>query len=358
MLYFLFTTGKCNLNCVYCGGSFKENVVPWKVKYDLEKLKSFLDEDDEAAIAFYGGEPLLNTDFIRKVIDEGIGGRYIIQTNGLLVNKLEPRYWMKMDTVLLSIDGRRKVTNLYRGNGVYERVITSARYLRKLGFKGDLIARMTVSERTNIFKDVTHLISTKLFDHVHWQLDLVWSDRWRNLEKWAEENYKPGLRRLLRFWINEIEKGRLHGIVPFTGILKNALFNEKSPAPPCEAGTNAFAILPNGKIIACPIAIDVEWGFLGTIESCSPRKLKGKVEIGRPCVSCEIFRFCGGRCLYSYMEREWSLEAFEKACDLTKFLVEILLNAEPEIWGLLGKGKVKLNELRYPKTNNSTEIVP
>jgi transposase len=27
MLYFLITTGKCNLKCPYCGGSFPEDVV-------------------------------------------------------------------------------------------------------------------------------------------------------------------------------------------------------------------------------------------------------------------------------------------------------------------------------------------
>ncbi|MEM0131837.1 MAG: putative peptide-modifying radical SAM/SPASM domain-containing protein, partial [Saccharolobus sp.] len=39
MLWILMTTGKCNLRCNYCGGSFPRNVVPYEIKYDIYKLK-------------------------------------------------------------------------------------------------------------------------------------------------------------------------------------------------------------------------------------------------------------------------------------------------------------------------------
>ncbi|MEM3925243.1 MAG: putative peptide-modifying radical SAM/SPASM domain-containing protein, partial [Metallosphaera sp.] len=39
MLWLIFTSGKCNLTCDYCGGSFDRTTVPWEVKYDIEKLK-------------------------------------------------------------------------------------------------------------------------------------------------------------------------------------------------------------------------------------------------------------------------------------------------------------------------------
>ncbi|MCR6669553.1 MAG: putative peptide-modifying radical SAM/SPASM domain-containing protein, partial [archaeon YNP-WB-040] len=39
MLYILHTTGQCNLKCKYCGGSFPQKLVPWKIEYNIEDLK-------------------------------------------------------------------------------------------------------------------------------------------------------------------------------------------------------------------------------------------------------------------------------------------------------------------------------
>lgn len=76
-----------------------------------------------------------------------------------------------------SIDGRREMTDYYRGEAVYKRVVDAAAWLKSIGVEADVIARMTVSERSDIYKDVLHLLSLNLFDHIHWQLDVVWSDR-------------------------------------------------------------------------------------------------------------------------------------------------------------------------------------
>ena len=67
MLFILYTTGRCNLKCRYCGGSFDPQIVPWDVKYPLRLLEELFREGD--SIAFYGGEPLLNMDFIREVME-------------------------------------------------------------------------------------------------------------------------------------------------------------------------------------------------------------------------------------------------------------------------------------------------
>ncbi|MEM2792951.1 MAG: radical SAM protein, partial [Candidatus Bathyarchaeia archaeon] len=87
MLYIVFTTGCCNLKCSYCGGSFPKHLVPWEVKYRVERLVDFLSQDSSPVVAFYGGEPLLNWQFIVKLMDR-LDAIYIIQTNGLLAESL------------------------------------------------------------------------------------------------------------------------------------------------------------------------------------------------------------------------------------------------------------------------------
>jgi len=357
MLFFVFTTGKCNLNCKYCGGSFPQHLVPWDIGYNFEHLKEFIAQDAEPIVAFYGGEPLLNTNMIRTVMENIPAKHFVIQTNGLLTKELEPRYWNRMSTVLLSIDGVQEVTDHYRGRGVYERVIDSARHLRRIGFEGDLLARMTVTELSDVYRDVTHLLSLGLFDHVHWQLNVVWSERWKNFDKWVAKSYNPGISRLISLWVSRIGQGEVLGIVPFLGLMKTMLFDEYM-APPCGAGRNAFAIATDGRIIACPIAVDAKELELGHLWTCKPESLRNAIRIEEPCTSCEIFRYCGGRCLYAYKKRYWGDEGFRKICNVTKHLVNSLLEKKNEIERQLERGIVSRKQLYYPPFNNTTEIIP
>ncbi len=357
MLYFVFATGECNLRCKYCGGSFPRDKVPWVIKYSIDELRKFIEEDNSATIAFYGGEPLLNIPFIKKVLDEIEAKHFVIQTNGLLVHKLEPNYWKRIDSVLLSIDGREEVTDYYRGKGVYGGVVKAVNYLRKIGFEGDIIARMTVSEKSNLYLEVTHLLSLNLFNHVHWQLDAVWSDRWLNFSSWIEKNYKPGITKLVKIWMNELRKGKVLGIVPFLGITKSFLL-KKYASPPCEAGRSAFAILTNRKILACPIAVDAKWAEVGELGKTSSSNLKDSILIGEPCVSCSFFNYCGGRCLYAYKERYWGDKGFKEICEITKHLISKVLENKEEIKTLLREGVINKEEILYPPFNNTTEIIP
>ncbi|RLG55860.1 MAG: putative peptide-modifying radical SAM/SPASM domain-containing protein [Thermoproteota archaeon] len=356
MLYLIMTTGRCNLSCRYCGGSFPDSLVPWEVKYRLDDLLDFLSKDREPIVAFYGGEPLLNTKLIGDLLDSMEPSKLVIQTNGLLARKLSPRLWRRFDAVLLSIDGREEVTDYYRGRGVYKRVLEAAAYIRKSGFKGDLIARMTVSEKSSILRDVLHLTSLGVFDHIHWQLDAVWSRDW-GFKRWLRESYMPELTQLTSIWARKLSQGEVVGLVPLLGVLRALLF-EPNPAPPCEAGVKAFAISTSGDILACPIAVDVEWGKLGSIESASPGELPGRVRIGSPCTTCKYFPVCGGRCLYAYMERLWGEEGFRLVCSSVKHLIEEVRRVKPAATRLLEEGVLSREQLYYPKYNNTTEIIP
>jgi len=353
----VFTTGRCNLNCKYCGGSFPEFKVPSRPRYSLESLKRFMKGDEEPIIAFYGGEPLINPSFIQEVMDEKPDAKFVIQTNATLIDALPAKYWRKMDTVLVSIDGRREVTDGYRGHGVYEAVVQGAKKLREQGFRGDLIARMTLSEKSDVYLDVIHLLSLEIFDHVHWQLDVIWSPRWLHFNAWAKQ-YIEGLRMLMDCWLDALRKGKVLGIVPFLGVLKTLLTGKPIEVPPCGAGSTAVAISTDGRVLACPIAVEEDWAYLGKLEETTWRSVRGKVTIGEPCSSCRYFHLCGGRCLYSHIERLWGMGGFRAVCRLTLGLIKPLTKIKQEVTNLVRKGMVSLSELLYPPYNNTTEIIP
>ncbi len=346
------------MNCTYCGGSFNPKIVPWTVKYSVEDLRKFIDGDHSPIIAFYGGEPLLNSDFIVEVMDEIDWAKYVIQTNGLLIDKLPSSYWRRFNTILLSIDGREEVTDHYRGKGVYRRVIEAAWKLKSIGFNGDLIARMTVSELSDIYVDVMHLLSLGLFDHIHWQLNVVWSCSWIDFNGWLEKSYLPGISRLIKFWVNSAHNGEVLGLVPFIGVLKYMLLNKPIESPPCGSGSSSIAISTDGRVLACPIAVEEKWAELGSIWGSSWKNYVNRIRIGEPCISCQYFRYCGGRCLYAYMEKLWGESGFRSICRATIHMINELLKVKNEIQNLISRGIIPIEELLYPQFNNTTEIIP
>ena len=354
MLYIIHTTGQCNLKCKYCGGSFPKQIVPWEIKYNIDSIKEIA-EREEIDICFYGGEPLLNTEFIKEVIKSVPAKRFAIQTNGLLLKKFTPKFWKSFDTVLLSIDGIREVTDFYRGEGIYNRVIEEAQFLKKSGYGGDVVARMALAEEGDVFRDIKHLLSLKLFDHVHWQLNVVWSQVWKDFKKWSNTNYIPGIEKLIDYWVNNMEEGRVLGIAPFQGIFKRMIYGGEKP--PCGAGTDMLAISTDGRVLACPIAFEERWAELSTLDGLKKRDCRTSF-IKEPCTECEVFKECGGRCLYAYMERFWGEDGFTKICELDKELIFMIRGKRDRIFDLVNTGRIKKEELFYPAYNNSIEIIP
>lgn len=353
MLWLIFTTGYCNLRCDYCGGSFEPTVVPWKPKYDLNNLKVLIENDPNATIIFYGGEPLANPKFIMNVIDTINVKRWGIQTNGTLVKLLPESYWKRMNVVLLSIDGRKEITDKHRGKEIYERVLSNARYLKEVGVS-EIIARMTVTQDSNIYEDVSHLLSLNLFDKIHWQLNVDWTEKW-DVRSWAYTSYLPGLKKLLNVFLNELRKGKVLKIIPFLGVI-SAHYFQAYRSSPCGAGFNSISVKTDGSIIACPIAVREKWAILGDVNK-GFRFLEDPISDDR-CKKCEYLRYCGGRCLFARKEKYWGDEGFEIIDEVTKEYLRLVLSIIPEIDNLILNGIIKKEDLYYDPTKDSTEVIP
>ncbi len=349
-LWFLFTTGKCNLRCTYCGGSFPERYVPPRPKYRLELLKDLIKPDDN--VAFYGGEPLLNPEVIEWVLDNIKARRFIIQTNGTLVDNLKPEYWRRLDVVLLSIDGVEEVTDRHRGRGVYRKVLDAAERIRRYGFRGELIARMTITEDSDIYRDVVHLLKLGVFDKIHWQLNVIWCEEWE-FERWLYQSYIPGLTRLFKLFIENLASGNVLRLVPFTGLITIMLTGGVS-CPPCGAGTTSFTICTDGRILACPIAVREEWSTVGYVGS----GIMTRVTVREPCTGCRYFRYCGGRCLYANYERYWRDYLVRLVCRATMFTIELVLSKIELVRDLVASRKISFRDVRQVGVEDSTEIIP
>ena len=315
--------------------------MPEKIKYSMEEIKNFIEKDNDAIVAFYGGEPLLKADLVKKMLNLP-AKRFVLQTNGFFIEKLD-NYIHRFDAILLSIDGRKEITDFYRCKGCYDKVMNALNFLKKKKYKGEIIARMTASFKTDIYEDVLHLLH--YFPYVHWQLDVVWSSLWELAEfkEWAEKSYKPGIKKLIKIWIKKMEEGKILGIVPFLGIMKRILHG--GHGLPCEAGKKAFTISTDGKILACPIAYDFEWNILGNFKKFN------SIKIGEPCINCKYYEICGGRCLFFHKEKLWGEEGFNEVCNITRFTID-------ELYKYKEKCLKFKDKLKYPLYNNTTEIIP
>jgi len=360
MQYFVILTKECNLFCTYCGGG--SSTPPKEIQYSLEELGAFLGRDSNPVLEFYGGEPLLRLGTMKEIM-EAAPGRFAVQTNGMFLDGIEPRMLQRIHTMLVSVDGTKEVTDHERGPGVYDRLMRNVKLVRERGFPGDLVARMTVVQGTDVVENVKHLLATGLFDHVHWQLDfsMFWDagdDNEPGLPEWIEE-YNAGVSSLVRWWVAEMKRsGRVMGIVPFVGVMKSLLSGEKSRLR-CGSGVDFFAIMPDGRISACPVAIDFDFSVVGSLKESSPRSLRDSVSIGEPCTSCDTLGVCGGRCLL--VNRSQSLlreDGYAMICGTVKHLVAELTVALPTVESLIEGGVVRKTDFEYPEFNNGCEIIP
>lgn len=358
MLYHVVLTDQCQLHCRYCGGVDTGA----RISYDMEKLRRFMSRDPDAGIGFYGGEPLMALDRLEETMDTVPAKYFHLQTNGLLLPLLKEKYARRMDTILVSVDGPKETTDYYRGKGTYDLAVAGARYARSHGFSGDLVARMTVSSHSDIYRDVTHLLfhDNPRFDHVHWQLDVFWSseDTWDDIDfdQWSVD-YMKGIERLARLWVERMRRGTVLGVAPFQGIM-TTLITEIPTDLRCGAGRDAFAIRPDGTLLVCPISPDWDFAIVGDIFSKKPEDIRNIMELDEPCRSCDVRWVCGGRCMFANKTKLWGEDGFKKVCDITRHTIKTLDSYKEEVRELLDNGTITVKDLYYPVVNNGVEVIP
>jgi putative peptide-modifying radical SAM enzyme len=298
-----------------------------------------------------------------KSIMDVVPAQFVIQTNGLFLDRIEPQLLERFHSILVSIDGTRETTDRERGSGVYDRVTRNLEIVRKRGFSGDLVARMTVVQGSNIYENVRHLLDTGLFDHVHWQLSfsMFWEagdSTEPGLPEWITE-YNSGVSSLLDWWLTEMKcSKRVPGIVPFIGVMSSLLTGRESHLR-CGSGVDFFTVMPDGRVSACPVAVDFDFSVVGSIFGGTPASLCGIATIGEPCLSCDIFRICGGRCLFVNRSQAMLRNGgYSHICRTVRHLVAELQRALPEVRALIGDGSLRKSNFEYPEFNNGCEIIP
>lgn len=373
MYFHIILTEKCNSQCRYCyEKSMQEfdNELDKKFTFDFtappesqintQELKQFISKDPDAKIIFYGGEPLVNIEKLKEIMNALPDIEYFMQTNAKLLDKLESEYLNKFKRILVSIDGDKERTDFNRGKGTYKKVISNLKLARQNGFRGEIVARMTILP-SDMFMDLTeqinHLLFLNLFDSIHWQLDAGFykSDFDKGTISEFVEKYNLEISRLILYWIDEMKKGNVLKIYPFLGIFES-LYYARPTKLRCGSGYINYTITTNGKITCCPIMNNIKDFQVGDIREDNPNELK-KIFVGEPCVDCDYLDICGGRCLYSNKAKLWPPEGEKLICKIVIHLIEEIKKQLPKIKELINNDIISEEQFFYEKYFGP-EIIP
>ena len=374
MHFHLVVTDNCNLCCSYCRGRMFEVPEPEQVtpeiavdpglpvdmEVDLDVLYAFLAKDPDASLTFYGGEPLMRSDLVAEIAVNAPVNGLGIHTNGTLLHTLEPEVIDRFSSILVSIDGPEALTDRHRGAGTFAQVTENLRKIRDDGFSGEIIARMTVTEETDIVGAVHFLADNDHFSFasIHWQLDAnFWYDyNRRDFGQWLAESYNPGITRLVAEWVETMRvEGKVGCIYPFLDTMQDMLLKRPSLLR-CGCGHSDYSIMTDGSILPCPIMAGMKDYCVGHIANADPQRLP-RVDVGAPCTGCKIRDFCGGRCLYANVAKPWPEEGRNLVCSSIAHLHRALKKVLPEVQRLIGCNTITLQDFDHDKFN-SCEIIP
>lgn len=359
MNYHIILTERCNSRCRYCYEKSMEefeNGLEDKWEYDntpvdsnvqIENLNKILKKRD--SLIFYGGEPLVQSEKIKKIID-GLENKKInfrIQTNGKLLNKFDFNYLKKIDKMLVSIDGNEERTDFNRGKGTYKIIINNIREIRDEGYRGEIVARMVISGFSDLYEQVKHVLDLGLFDSIHWQIDAGFYKNDFKFEEFSKfvEEYNESVKKLLNYWVENIREGKVLKIYPFVGILNRIRGWDSETRLPCGSGYANYTITTNGNLVACPIMSSVKNFYCGSLDKGIQREIKIN-----GCDECSYYEICGGRCLYWNEAKLWPKEGNELICKTIKNLIDSLREKTEEL-------NLKKEDFEYEKYFGP-EIIP
>lgn len=376
----LQVTQGCNLKCEYCaysGNYFNREHTNKSMSFETAKKAidyfiSHARDSSHFAISFYGGEPLLEFELIKRCVayadsrSEGRKVSYNFTTNGTLLTEEKIKFLVEHNfSILVSLDGPQEVHDRHRifagtSIGSFQKMSDNVKMLRKkypdyfsknISFNTVLdpeyplkeICDFTMSdERFNTSKILSSTIS-----NVQTKEKIHYSDQF--LEEYEYEKFKVYLWKVGRLGELDIPPlMRAH----FTGIKETAICFERTAqnelpdkghrGGPCIPGVRKLFVDVDGNLFPCErVSESSEVSHIGHIdqgidEERALKLLNIELLTSQNCRNCWAYTMCSNCFTYADDEGELSRDKQLKECQLNK------MQAEERI-----KDYLVLNELGY-----------
>ena len=309
----------CNLKCAYCfakeGGYRGERMLmPFETgAAAIDFLIKNSGSRKNLEIDFFGGEPLMNFDVVKKITmycreKEHVYNkrfRFTLTTNGVLLNDETMNFINEyMDNVVLSLDGRKEINDRLRkkagGQGSYDQVLPKfLKLIEKRNHARYFVRGTYTRHNTDFSEDVKHLAGLG-FKKISVEPVVA-----PETEDFA---LKPSDADIL---CGEYEK-----LAEYMLISKNNdafeffHFNIDLEGGPCVkkrvtgcgAGTEYMAVSPDGKLYPCHQFVGMDGFVLGDvyngIHNFSTRSsfARSNLYTKEKCAPCWAKYYCGGGC--------------------------------------------------------------
>lgn len=258
----------CNLRCRYCfadEGAYHSEREFMSLQTALNSIDFLLGNSGERKILevdFFGGEPLMCLDTIKKVVGyaraEGDkrGKKFLFTTttNALLLDDDAIDFFNReMENVVLSIDGRKEVHDAIRktknGKGSFDLIIGKIKkFVRYRGDRHYYVRGTFTAKNLDFSKDVIFLADNG-FDSISMEPVVTDIDDLAIKEEHLTRilgEYET----LCDEYIGRAEKGEGFNFFHFNIDLEGGTCLQKRVSA-CGAGNEYFSVVPNGDIYPC-----------------------------------------------------------------------------------------------------------
>ena len=307
----------CNLHCKYCygdGGSYgrKRELMDFETaQKGIDYLVTHRGERKYLRVTFFGGEPLLNFDLIKRVIayccqiekQEGIKFSYNMTTNGTIISDEILEYIQKYRfSLLISMDGGKSTQDCYRcyadGKGSFDTILQNLKLFKK-AHHGKLSVRATVCKPNMDMVSIRKELMNIGFDNVI--MSMVDTQNTSFLFLGDEtEAMKKEYSRLADELIKDAKSGNGINNTMFNEILRKLYYKILS-IKSCNAGSTGFAIGSDGNFYPCHRYMGMEDYVCGSVDQgidLSKTAIYKHANIFKKddCKNCWARYLCGGAC--------------------------------------------------------------
>ena len=337
----------CNLNCSYCfasQGKYQGDraIMSFEVG---KRAFDFLIENSgtrrNLEVDFFGGEPLMNWDVVTQLVayarsiekQHNKNFRFTLTTNGLLIDDEVIDFLNKeMSNVVLSLDGRQEVHDLFRkdyaGNGSYEKIVPKFKKLVEARGGKDYYVRGTFTHNNVDFtNDIFHMadlgFSELSMEPVVCSPDDPCALTQEDMPKIFEQ-YEI----LAKEMIKRKKEGRPFTFYHYMLDLKNGPCIYKRITG-CGSGTEYMAVTPWGELFPCHQFVGDSKYSLGNIyDGVTNTEIQDGFRscnaYARPeCAKCWARLYCSGGCAANSYHATGSINGvYEYGCELFKKRIE------------------------------------
>lgn len=337
----------CNLTCDYCfaaQGNFcgERGLMSFEVgKRAIDFLVENSGTRRNLEVDFFGGEPLMNFDVVKKIVayarsiekEHNKNFRFTLTTNGMLIDDDVIAFANKeCHNVVLSLDGRKEVHDRLRktasGKGSYDTIVPKFQKLvASRNGQGYYMRGTFTHENPDFTKDILHMLDLGFTELSMEPVVCAPSDPYALTEediKTVCEQYEI----LAKEMIRRKEKGNgftfYHYMIDLTG--GPCIYKRISG---CGSGTEYFAVTPWGDLYPCHQFVGDESYLVGNI--FDGIKNKDVVEefkmcnayARKECKDCWARLYCSGGCAANAYHATGSVKGvYEQGCTLFKKRME------------------------------------